>query len=402
MIHGRLRDGGEYWSTMNEVLWSAIEDDYAGADPYDIVTAPQFFSTVYNSGQYTSTQLAWGDVNAWQAGEVATHPDSTDVSSFDALDAFIDEFSDKSKYPQMTNLTFVGHGGGGQLIARYAIVAKDPPSGLYVRYIMGDPSSQPYFTDDRPVPRGDVGTKADCQWYNTWRYGFDNFTGTADGLLSPEAYFQRYVRRDVVSIVGYQDTDASGDTYCMANLQGGTARRDRNLCWYQYVNQLGGTDEDVSGFPCTYQNLPDWSNMTGGAISLRLTVVEDADHDAVAVFESTEGRSVLFDRNNLEIGWRPDGWKPSSKSVTPGVTSLYGTDLSDSPAGDVAASVSFAQISGTATATASGSAASTTYLKAGDASGNSTTTTSAASASSAVQGLLVLFMAVALGFGLTN
>ncbi|CAO1615833.1 unnamed protein product [Sympodiomycopsis kandeliae] len=318
MIHGKLRNGGEYWTTMNDAVTSAVKDNYAGASKDDIVVAPQFYSTKYNSGQYKKNELAFGDVNGWQAGDPATHPDGTTLTSFDALDAYVDEFADASKYPAMKNLTFVGHGGGGQLLARYAQVAKDPPSNLHIRYIMGDPSSNSYFTTDRPTFDGSNTKVSDCEYYNTWRYGYDNFTGTANGKQTPQEYFQKYIRRDVVSIVGLQDTAASGDTYCMAEMQGGTKRRDRNLCWYQYIHSLGRTDEQLTGFPCTYNNLPDWSNLSQNVVSLRLTVVENADHDAAAVFGSSEGRSVLFDSGNVVTGWRPDGWKASTKVVVPG------------------------------------------------------------------------------------
>lgn len=233
----------------------------------------------------------------------------------------------------MKNLTIVGHGGGGQLIARYAQVAKDPPSNLHVRYIMGDPSSNPYFTTDRPETDPEIAQTKTCPYYNTWRYGYDNFTGTAAGKFTPQQYFASYIRRDVISIVGYQDVQDAGDSYCMAELQGGHKRRDRNLCWYQYVNGLARTDEDLSGFPCNFTNLPDWSNMSANAISTRLVVVEDADHDAAEVFGSTEGRSALFDDKNIATGWRPKGWKASTKAVAPGDTVVLGGNGSSNSSG---------------------------------------------------------------------
>ena len=90
MIHGKIRNGNEYWTTMDDALNSAIKDKYAGASADDIVTAPQFFSTKYNSGQYSDEQLAFGDTNGWQAGDPATHPTGTKLTSIDALDAFVD------------------------------------------------------------------------------------------------------------------------------------------------------------------------------------------------------------------------------------------------------------------------------------------------------------------------
>ena len=52
----------------------------------------------------------------------------------------------------MKNITMIGHGGGAQLINRYAATGKDPQSPkIYIRYVVGDPSSSPYFTEHRPV-----------------------------------------------------------------------------------------------------------------------------------------------------------------------------------------------------------------------------------------------------------
>lgn len=322
MIHGKLRDGDDYWTTMNNILQKAIDDGHPGADDAAIVVAPQFFSEKLNSGQYSSDTMAWEDVNAWQAGDPASHPKGTKLTSFDALDALVDEFMDEDKYPSMTNITVVGHGGGGQLNVRYAMVAKTPSKGnAHVRYIHGDPSSAAYFTRNRAqkISSGEeLPSRDDCDYYNTWRYGFDEFYGTADGLKTAKEYFQQYISRDVISIVGYDDTEEGGDTLCAARMQGGTKRRDRNLVWWQYVNTLARTNEDVSGFPATFDDMVDWSDVSNNQINLRLTVVEGAGHDAEDVFSGKEGRASLFDVD-VPVGWRPDGWKPApapAKKVT--------------------------------------------------------------------------------------
>jgi pimeloyl-ACP methyl ester carboxylesterase len=319
MIHGKLRDGDGYWSTMNSILASAVKDDYPGVDENAIVIAPQFFSTLLNQGQYGESELAWDDTNAWQAGDPANHPAGTTLTSIDALDALIDVFADASRYPAMRNVTVVGHGGGGQLGQRYASVAKPPPSNVHVRYIHGDPSSCAYFTEDRPVTDISIASKVTCPTYNDWRYGFKGFAGTSVGLKTPREYFQQYISRDVVSVVGYQDTDAGGDQYCMALLQGGEARRDRNLSWWKYINMLAKTNEDLTGFPGNFSALPDWSDLSGGIIGTRLVVIEDADHDAEEVFSSAEGRAALFDTGSLPVGWRPSGWRqrPARKLKSP-------------------------------------------------------------------------------------
>lgn len=306
MMHGRLRDGDHYWSIMHKVLKSAKKAHYKGAMKETIVAAPQMYSEKLNKGQYDNETLAWDDVNAWESGAIATHPQGTNASSMDALDAIIDHFSNKTAFPNMKNVTMVGHGGGAQLMNRYAITGKDPAnSTIHVRYIVGDPSSSPYFTKHRPVTNKSIASKSKCHGYNTWRYGFHNFTGTLDSKLDAKDYFGRYVQRDVVNLIGHKDVKPNGDQKCMALLQGGHKRRDRNMSWWRYINTLARTKEDLTGFPGNFSHLPDWSDTYKGNFSVRLAIVQQAAHNAEKVFSGKIGRSALFDDYSVEEGWRP-------------------------------------------------------------------------------------------------
>lgn len=307
VIHGKRRNADKYWKTFNKVVKKAREDQIHGSDRNVIVVAPIFFSKKYNSGQYDKDQLAWGDVNAWEAGATATHPEGTKLTSIDALDSLISDFSDAQKYPRVENITIVGHGGGGQLAQRYAMLGASPPPHVHVRYVHGDASSCAYFTTDRPTSDTEVlPTAKDCKLYNDWRYGFHKFPGTADGEMRPQEFFKRYVTRDVISIIGYRDvTKRNGDQFCMARIQGGSKRRDRNLTWYRYVNMLARTNETLDGFPGKFKNLPDWSHISGGKTNMKLGIVEDASHNAEKVFEGRIGQSALFNDEDIEEGWRP-------------------------------------------------------------------------------------------------
>ncbi|KAL4915390.1 hypothetical protein BDW62DRAFT_212739 [Aspergillus aurantiobrunneus] len=307
IIHGKKRNGNEYWQMLNDVINNATDDGFPGTDREMAVLAPQFFSTKFNSGQYKPNQLAWDDVNAWQPGGQANHPAYTTLTSFDVLDGLIKLHSDKLKYPNLKNITIVGHSGGGQLIQRYSALGNDPPEDVHVRYIHDNPSSCMYFTEDRPILSDmDIGTSTNsCVWYNTWRYGFDHFPGRGGKPRTAKDYFTQYLSRDVVSVVGLQDTGRHGDTSCMGKLQGGQDRRTRNLIWFRYINMLARTDEDLEGFPGSFEDLPDWSDAVDGKIHVRLVVVEDAGHDAHGLFKGTLGRGALFHDGDIDEGWRP-------------------------------------------------------------------------------------------------
>ena len=304
VLHGRRRDGDHYWKVFNNAIKEAQEDGFPGSDRNLAVMAPQFFSKKYNSGQYSDNQLAWGDLNAWQPGARAIHPNNTALTSYDVLDGLIEYHGDQEKYPNLKNITVIGHGGGGQLAQRYAAVGADPPSHRHVRYIHGDASSAMYFTEDRAVLDWTDVSKESCEDWNKWRYGFQGFPGTACLHQSPEGYFKQYVSRDVVSLVGYEDTGKGGDTSCMANLQGGRNRRTRNLVWYRYVHTLAGSDVDLEGFPGSFPNATDWSDLTGGKCHLRLVVVKNAGHNVRKLMKGDSGRAVLFNDTDLDNGWR--------------------------------------------------------------------------------------------------
>ncbi|KAJ5179525.1 hypothetical protein N7492_002735 [Penicillium capsulatum] len=285
VLHGKLRDGNNYWKTFNTAINKARKDNVSGTDRKMAVLVPQFFSTEFNSGQYKKNQLAWDDLNAWQPGGQATHPTGTSLTSFDVLDGLIKLHSDKERYPSLKNVTVVGHGGGGQLAQRYSALGNDPLT----------------------MSTSDTETSTNsCKSYNTWRYGFDKFPGTGGKRMTPKEYFTQYISRDVVSIVGLQDTGSSGDTSCMGIVQGGVNRRARNLIWFRYINTLARTDEDLDGFPGSFKDLPDWSDAVNDKSHLRLIVVEDADHDAEELFQGDLGQGALFHDGDIDGGWRPN------------------------------------------------------------------------------------------------
>jgi hypothetical protein len=48
----------------------------------------------------------------------------------------------------MKTITFLGHGGGAQVVQRYAVLGRENPAKkrISVRYVVADPSSMLYFT----------------------------------------------------------------------------------------------------------------------------------------------------------------------------------------------------------------------------------------------------------------
>ncbi|EPS39722.1 hypothetical protein H072_6470 [Dactylellina haptotyla CBS 200.50] len=307
VLHGRLRNGKHYWMITNSTIRSARKDGYPGSQINATILAPQFFSAKYNKGQYRRNDLAWADTNAWQAAERAIHPRGTHIDSIDVLDAIVSMFENKAVYPSMKNITIIGHGGGGQLIQRYAALGKAIAGDSHIRYIHGDPSTCVYFTDDRLIPENSAPSKQNCHLFDTWRYGFKGFPAEKNTPTLREDAFYKYITRDVISLIGREDTGEEGDQTCMAKMQGGTKRRDRNLTWWKYINLLAGTSANLDGFPGQFALKRNWRHISNGSINLKLGVVEGVGHDAKDIFSSDTGRSALFSDGVIDVGWRPLG-----------------------------------------------------------------------------------------------
>jgi len=318
IIHGSLRDAENYWAVMNATFMAQIQVNNPHVDHNTIIAAPLFYSTKLNSGEYNDSQLAWGDINVWQAGERSNHPKGAEVSSFEVVEKLIEYFSNNSRFPQMQNITVAGHSGGAQVSARLAAVMPRLPN-VHVRFLVADPSSNVYYTHDRPVTNTSIADKAHCSLYNTWRYGFDDFDIEPYADRKPTEYFRNYASRDVVNLAGLLDVEANGDQECMALLQGGAQRIQRNLAFWKYINLLGGTNVNVSAYPGDFSDVPNWRHHLSGPFQPRMIVADNWSHD-VQIFGSDVGVSALFDTDLIS------GWHPNDSSLFP-----INGNITDSP-----------------------------------------------------------------------
>ena len=110
--------------------------------------------------------------------------------------------------------------------------------GVKVRYVVANPSSYLYFSADRPQPAGGFApADADaCPGVDQWKYGWTGAPAYAAQLSAP-AYEARYLERDVVYLLGAQDTDPRHpalDKTCAGEAQG-PHRLARGLSYAAYL-----------------------------------------------------------------------------------------------------------------------------------------------------------------------
>lgn len=222
VFHGILRNADVYYRDSLQALAEAGE-----AGTGTMMIAPQFLADFdVIAHKLPPDTLAW-DQQDWPAGSASLTV--AQASSYDAIDAILAKLADRTLFPNLNQIIIAGHSGGGQIVQRYAVVAKGDKrltdSGIKVRYVVANPSSYVYFVPERPLPAGGVGPfagAAACPSYNDWRYGF---AGRLPPYVQqdPALLEQRYLARDVVHLLGTEDTDPnhrSLDNSCAGKAEG--------------------------------------------------------------------------------------------------------------------------------------------------------------------------------------
>lgn len=211
-------------------------------------------------------------------------------------------------YPNVRSITLVGHGLGAQVISRVAVLAR--PVGVEVRYVVANPSSQLFFTRDRPV---EVDT-ARCSRFNEFRYGLEKMPFSVG--LSAVQLFKRFAGRDVRYVIASDDTADDGDQLvCGGRSAGGPRRAERSYAYFKYIGLLGGGNPSAydaypGRFPAldprepTNSRIPTSSQATlapfkGTPITHKLAIVTGG-HSVSRVLGSSRARDMMFlPRNRL-------------------------------------------------------------------------------------------------------
>ena len=239
VFHGKGRNVEGYYGALADAAHHAGK-----AAGQTLLLAPQFLREEdVRAHRLPEDFLRW-HLGAWSAGLPATGPVA--LSSFDVIDSIVNSLADRVRFPNLNAIVLIGHSGGGQLLNRYAIVGTRTTSlgdaGIHLRYIIANPSSFFYFSDDRPQRDGSfVPYREDeCPGFNRWRYGPANAPPYVTDV-SAEAWQRReqsYARADVVYLLGTEDTDPEQrdlDTSCSGEAEG-SERLSRGQAYFRYLS----------------------------------------------------------------------------------------------------------------------------------------------------------------------
>jgi hypothetical protein len=142
VVHGRLRNASDYFITGTQLAGTAGARAAGGTSTATIVVAPQFLNQVdVTMHNLTDRYLRWS--RDWEAGMPAQGP--SPASSYDVLDDLVDKLSNTAAFPELARIVFIGHGGGAQMLARYAAVTR-LRSSRTLRFIIANSGTYLYLT----------------------------------------------------------------------------------------------------------------------------------------------------------------------------------------------------------------------------------------------------------------
>ena len=231
--------------TLGRDVFVRMATELAGSREWSrdtILLAPQFLTDL----DVASHRLP-DDVLQWRLGSLGSGGDAASpakISTFEALDAIVTRLADRARFPALARIVVAGHSGGGQMAHRYAIVGRGHDIatrvGIPVRYVIANPSSFLYFSDERPTPDGKFRPldAASCPDFNRWRYGLRGAPAYVRGVRAAERE-DAYARRDVVYLLGTADNDPSHfelDKSCMGEAQGPN-RHARGVAYVRYLRE---------------------------------------------------------------------------------------------------------------------------------------------------------------------
>lgn len=239
VVHGVKRDADSYFETVAQLL--THNPDRARNT---LILAPRFSGSI-DSG--------FGGVAAWRKADWEDGGESVKasgrpapVTSFQVLDDLLGSLDDRKRLPTLAGIVLAGHSAGAQLVHRYAILNNIDGTlrrdGLALRYVVANPSSYLYLSNERPRADGKGYARYErgiCPTYNQYKYGTDKLPAYA-GDTDDSRLFVRYASREVIYLLGGADNNPEHrllDKTCGAEAQGAT-RLARGTGYVQYEHVL--------------------------------------------------------------------------------------------------------------------------------------------------------------------
>lgn len=291
-IHGVGTNAETYYESM-----VSAADRVPGSRGRTLILAPQLMTTAYaETVPIGSADLFWATSSGrfWGAESASTddHPRSAAISSFTLMDRLLEHLTEPGRFPNLRTIVVAGHSGGGQFTNRYAAASvldhqALESRGIRIRYIVSNPSTYVYLTNQRAVPGvltrdqfaapgADVAQS--CGAFDRYGSGLDIAADDWPYLarVGAERIREQYGRREVIYLMGMYDNDPQGAALargCAAMLQG-DHRLERGITYFNHIDAFYAER---------------------GGHRHRISFVPRVAHDHAGIWASDEGVLHIFD-----------------------------------------------------------------------------------------------------------
>ncbi|KAH7098386.1 hypothetical protein BKA62DRAFT_713441 [Auriculariales sp. MPI-PUGE-AT-0066] len=230
-VHGQGRNGDEMVNTYKNSIGPAVAAGYV-AQASDVVVLSIVLPNSDDEAKSLFPSVLTWEGNSWMEGADANE---AAISSFNVIRSAFDWLA--STYPTITTFALGGHS---------AVV--NPTDSSPNRYIIANPSSVAYFTNERP----NCNTTSTCSScvapgyesqccskFNDWKTGLDNYPyryqKSAMTASDKAPVINRYIARKIHYLYGSADNGGTTNG-CAANAQG-IGHFDRGQKWWDYLTR---------------------------------------------------------------------------------------------------------------------------------------------------------------------
>ena len=238
--HGNLRHANvDYCTVYNQILELSPERY--------LIIAPQFLiygDQIYSNQQWKSSvsdsiphEIPIFTGRGWKDGSYNRNhlKSGRNISSYGIFRAILTHITNKTAFPNVKRITLFGFSAGAQFLQRFALLENNDFSknDVSVQYLISNPSSFVYFNALRPTHDGTgfgipnsswlrneweinqsnnrswiSNWNQNCDHYNHWRFGLENFPGYVEEIFSKHEmsqFIENYGNENITYIMGTGD-----------------------------------------------------------------------------------------------------------------------------------------------------------------------------------------------------
>ncbi len=260
VVHGASHDPQNYFTYMTNTF------DNQNVAESTVLIAPFFRSTSTGS----TDDFYWSNTS-WRRGSPSSNTNK--LSSFEAIDAIIDQLSDKNRFPVLQKIIVTGHSSGAAFTHVYSAANRSEAkhTSIDFEYVVAN-SQFFYYPDGRRINESNnqLYTPAGCAGYNIWPLGYNATPAYLSGVNS-STFNSQFVSRKVTYLLGNgNQSDPTLNTQDCENTLQGSSRFRRGDNMFKYMELA---------YPSTHNH--------------KRVIVNGIGHDGQGMYQSNEFKTFL-------------------------------------------------------------------------------------------------------------